>query len=91
MIVVGGEALVDLVGGHGQLSPVPGGGPFNTATALGRLGIPVAYLGTLSRADLAADLSYLSNRFADPAGLIVIPEQATLSLSASASWLAGAR
>lgn len=45
---------------------------------------------TLKRAELAADLSYLSSRFADPAGLIVIPEQATLGLSGSASWLAGA-
>jgi fructokinase len=48
VIVVGGEALVDLVGENGVLTPVPGGGPFNTAVALGRLGIPVAYLGTLS-------------------------------------------
>ena len=30
---------------------VPGGGPFNTAIALGRLGLPVAFLGTLSRDD----------------------------------------
>jgi fructokinase len=48
VIVVGGEALVDLVDDRGLLSAVPGGGPFNTAIALGRLGIPVAYLGTLS-------------------------------------------
>src|SRR5438128_561554 len=48
VIVVGGEALVDLVEEHGLLSPIAGGGPFNTAIALGRLGIPVAYLGTLS-------------------------------------------
>jgi fructokinase len=48
MIVVGGEALVDLVDEDGLLSPVPGGGPFNTAIALGRLEIPVAFLGTLS-------------------------------------------
>jgi fructokinase len=51
VIVVGGEALVDLVEDQGLLRPVPGGGPFNTAIALGRLGIPVAYLGTLSRDD----------------------------------------
>ena len=48
MIVVGGEALVDLVDERGVLRPIPGGGPFNTAIALGRLGVPVAYLGTLS-------------------------------------------
>jgi fructokinase len=51
VIVVGGEALVDLVEDHGLLRPVPGGGPFNTAIALGRLGVPVAYFGTLSRDD----------------------------------------
>jgi fructokinase len=51
VIVVGGEALVDLVEDDGVLRPVPGGGPFNTAIALGRLGIPAAFLGTLSRDD----------------------------------------
>jgi len=48
VIVVGGEALVDLIGRDGVLRPVPGGGPFNTAIALARLAVPVAYLGTLS-------------------------------------------
>lgn len=62
MIVVGGEALVDLVDDHGLLTPVPGGGPFNTAIALGRLGIPVAYLGTLSRDDYG---SLLGQRLTD--------------------------
>ena len=59
MIVVGGEALVDLVEERGQLRPVPGGGPFNTAIALGRLGIPVAYLGTLSHDDYGSLLAGL--------------------------------
>ena len=59
MIVVGGEALVDLVDEHGLLSPVPGGGPFNTAIALGRLGIPVAFLGTLSHDEYGGLLSRL--------------------------------
>jgi fructokinase len=59
VIVVGGEALVDLVDEHDQLSPVPGGGPFNTAIALGRLGIPVAYLGTLSRDEYGGLLARL--------------------------------
>ena len=59
MIVVGGEALVDLVDERGLLSPVPGGGPFNTAIALGRLGIPVAYLGTLSHDDYGSLLARL--------------------------------
>jgi fructokinase len=42
---------------HGLLSPVPGGGPFNTAIALGRLGIPVAYFGTLSLDDYGSLLA----------------------------------
>ena len=45
--------------------------------------------GTLYRADVGADFTYLSNRFADAAGLIVIPEQGTLSLCASASFFEG--
>jgi fructokinase len=59
VIVVGGEALVDLVDEHGVLSPVPGGGPFNTAIALGRLGIPVAFLGTLSHDEYGGLLARL--------------------------------
>ncbi|HEY8643367.1 MAG TPA: carbohydrate kinase [Candidatus Dormibacteraeota bacterium] len=44
MIVVAGEALVDIVGGV----PRPGGGPYNTARALARLGAPTRFLGRLS-------------------------------------------
>jgi vitamin B12 transporter len=43
----------------------------------------------LKRADLSADLTYSSNRFADAAGLVVIPEQTTLGLTGAASWLSG--
>lgn len=49
MIVIGGEALVDLVDENDRRRAVAGGGPFNTAVALGRLGVDVAFLGTLSR------------------------------------------
>ena len=49
MIVVGGEALFDLVlEGTEQLQAHPGGGPFNTARTLGRLEQRVGYLGRLS-------------------------------------------
>jgi fructokinase len=48
VIAVVGEALIDLVAGDGVLRPYAGGGPFNTAVALGRLGVPVAFLGRLS-------------------------------------------
>ncbi|MET8688749.1 carbohydrate kinase [Streptomyces sp. NPDC004732] len=64
MIVVAGEALIDLVpqgadggpheGGAGDaglpaLAPRLGGGPYNTAVALGRLGSPVAFCSRVSR------------------------------------------
>lgn len=49
MIVVGGEALVDLViDPDGAVTAKLGGGPFNVARAIGRLDSPVAFLGALS-------------------------------------------
>jgi fructokinase len=49
VIVVGGEALMDMIdAGSGTRRARPGGGPFNTARALARLGVPTAYLGHLS-------------------------------------------
>jgi fructokinase len=49
VIVVGGEALVDLViDPLGQVTAKLGGGPFNAARAIGRLGSPVTFLGALS-------------------------------------------
>lgn len=49
MIIVAGEALVDVIARRDEsIDTVPGGGPFNTSRALGRLGVPVAFAGTLS-------------------------------------------
>ncbi|MEU0116760.1 carbohydrate kinase [Streptomyces bobili] len=52
MIVVAGEALIDLVplgsGALVALQPALGGGPFNTAVALGRLGSPTAFCSRTS-------------------------------------------
>jgi fructokinase len=49
MIVVGGESLIDLiVYPGGRLAAISGGGPFNTARTIGRLGGSSAYLGRLS-------------------------------------------
>jgi fructokinase len=49
VVAVAGEALVDLVpGAGGMLAPLVGGGPFNTARALGRLGQATTFLGALS-------------------------------------------
>jgi fructokinase len=55
-IVVGGEALVDLVPQLstmdreelGALLPLPGGGPYNVAITVGRLGFPVRFVSRLS-------------------------------------------
>jgi fructokinase len=53
VIVVAGEALIDLVpqgtGALADLKPAPGGGPYNTAVALGRLGSPTAFCSRTSR------------------------------------------
>ena len=49
VIVVAGEALVDVIERpDGEVVAVPGGGPYNTARAIGRLGVPVAWAGVLS-------------------------------------------
>jgi fructokinase len=48
LILVGGEALFDLVPNGDRLAAHPGGGAFNTARTIGRLERPVAYLGRLS-------------------------------------------
>lgn len=57
MIVVAGEALVDLiVRADGSLVAVPGGGPYNAARAIGRLGVPVAWIGGLSSDRWGRDL-----------------------------------
>lgn len=49
MIVVCGEALWDVVAhADGTTRSTPGGGPFNTARAAARLGVPTSFLGRLS-------------------------------------------
>ena len=57
VIVVAGEALIDLlVGADGRLTAIPGGGPFNTARTIARLGQPVAFLGRISNDRFGARL-----------------------------------
>jgi fructokinase len=49
VVVVTGEALVDLVlGPDGSLAGYPGGGPYNVARTIARLEQPAAYLGRIS-------------------------------------------
>jgi len=50
MMTITGEALIDLVVDHdGLVLAQPGGGPFNTARTIGRLGLGPAFLGRLSQ------------------------------------------
>ncbi len=53
VILCCGEALIDLVphkdaSGADVFLPIPGGSPFNTAVALGRLGVDVGFFGGIS-------------------------------------------
>ena len=49
MITVAGEALIDLIVDQaGHVDPRMGGGPFNVARAVARLGQPATFLGRLS-------------------------------------------
>jgi fructokinase len=49
MIAVAGEALIDLIlSPDGSLTAIPGGGPFNAARTIARLGADAAFVGRLS-------------------------------------------
>jgi fructokinase len=53
MILCCGEALIDMVPFHANkgdaFRPLPGGSPYNSAVAVGRLGVPVTFLGRQSQ------------------------------------------
>lgn len=53
MILCTGEALIDMVPEGGAFRPLPGGSVYNTAVALGRLGVPAGFLWPLSRDSFA--------------------------------------
>ncbi len=58
MSVVCGEALIDMIhDDDGSQHAAPGGGPFNTARALARLGVETAFLGHLSRDTFGRELA----------------------------------
>lgn len=49
MILCAGESLIDMVpDGAGQFRPLPGGAVYNTAVALGRLGVATGYVWPIS-------------------------------------------
>lgn len=53
VVLVAGEALVDFIpadcSGKEGFIPLPGGSPLNVAVGLGRLGVPVGFLGRISQ------------------------------------------
>ena len=83
MIVVCGEALMDVIhNGDGTQRAVPGGGPFNTARALARLGVPTSFLGHLSDDPYGLELAQLLK--SDGVSLdfaTVGPEKTTIALA----------
>ncbi|MGI8802638.1 MAG: carbohydrate kinase family protein [Solirubrobacteraceae bacterium] len=82
-IVVAGEALYDLVAGAGgKLAGHPGGGPFNTARTIGRLGQPVAFLGRISTDGLGRTLEQrLRDDGVDLGGVVATDAATTLAIA----------
>ena len=83
MILVCGEALVDSVKNpDGSQRLMPGGGPFNTARALARLGVPTAFLGHLSNDAFGRRLGELLVGDGASIGLATFgPEPTTLAVA----------
>ncbi|MCL2209074.1 MAG: carbohydrate kinase [Treponema sp.] len=49
MILCIGEAVIDMFQENGVFVPLPGGCAYNTSLAIGKLGIPVSFLGRISK------------------------------------------
>src|SRR5205823_3017293 len=83
VIVVCGEALIDVIhNGDGTQRALPGGGPFSTARALARLGVPTSFLGHLSDDAFGRELAELLR--SDGASLDLAtfgPERTTLAMA----------
>jgi fructokinase len=82
MVIVCGEALIDLVPAAEGRPGTPGGGPFNTARALARLGIPTQFLGCLSTDAFGQQLrDLLAADDVDPSLTRFGPEPTTLGIA----------
>ena len=86
MITVAGEALIDMIAdADGRLVPKSGGGPFNVARAVARLGQPATFLGRVSGDRfgrlLRSDLDALGVQFAIGAATDV-----PTTLAVTAGW-----
>jgi fructokinase len=73
MILVAGESLIDLiVGPRGDVHASAGGGPFNTARTIARLGQPVRFLGRFSADPFGV---MLTTKLAEDQVELALPEQ----------------
>lgn len=83
MILVCGEALIDLVGQpDGRYLPRPGGGPANTAVTLGRLGVPVTLAARLSDDGFGGQIrEHLEHSGVDLAASPTVSEPTTLAVA----------
>lgn len=83
MIVVCGEALIDVIhNGDGTRRELPGGGPFNTARALARLGVPTSFLGHLSDDSFGRELAELLKSDGASMDLATFgPEKTTMAMA----------
>jgi fructokinase len=83
LILVCGEALIDVLeNGDGTQRQAAGGGPFNTARALGRLGVPTAFLGHLSTDTYGLELAGLLRADGIDLDLTTIgPEPTTIAIA----------
>ena len=81
--MVCGEALIDMIHNpDGTQRAAPGGGPFNTARALARLGVPTAFLGHLSSDKFGRELADLLVTDGASLELATIgPEPTTIALA----------
>ena len=82
-VVVSGEALIDLVlARDGTLEGHPGGGPYNVARTIGRLGQAVPYLGRVSADGFGARLRrQLESDGVDLGSVIATDAPTTLALA----------
>src|SRR5437016_3262408 len=83
LIVVGGEALIDLIlAPDGQLRARAGGGPYNVARTIARLGQRSAFLGVLSDDAFGTRLrQYLTNDGVDLTWALTTTAPSTLAVA----------
>ena len=82
MIVVGGEALIDLVVSFdGSIEAHPGGAPFNVCCTIARLEREAAFLGALSDDRFGTTLgSTLASEGVDLSAVVTVTRPTTIAL-----------